>query len=363
MVLLIMLTCTACARHDGDARLRLLPSASGAQVRGDGPWWTHSGDALLDRLTAEALAAEPIPACEPPRASVGARLRGVFGTARVRAARSEAEARAWDNVAQRLARAQAIGLAYLRARSWQARLAQRLASPEILNDNALIARFRREAGLVPALDEDMAAIMLGLNGADADTARAGLSEAIAGLAHLTGQEPTAVRAMLDSAPYARLTAPPERDDPDVSARPDLHALQARLLASPPLQRLAPDAVRAQLQQAEDGKGPDWAVRWTRAVAHARQQANDARTKLAGARDQIGRREALADEANRAVINARLAYRNGAAGFATLYATEAAGMATREARIEAERAVAAALIDLWSAQGLGETAREGTCDGH
>jgi len=358
-----MLMCTACARHDGDASLRLLPPASGAPTSGRVPWWTRSGDALLDRLASEALAGEAVPVCEAPRASVGRRLRQVFTRARLRADRSEAVARAWDKVALRLGRAQEIGLAYLRARSWQARLAQRLASPAMLKDNAEIARFRREAGLVPALDEDMAAIMLGLNGADVDTARAALDEAIAGLARVTGQEPMALRAMLDNTPYARLTDPPGQDDPDLSARPDLHALEARLLASPPLQRLGPDAVRAQLQQADAGNGPDWATRWTMATARARRQASDARAELAGARDRIGQREALADEADRVVVNARLAYRNGAAGFATLYAAEAAGMATREARIEAERAVAVALIDLWTAQGLGETAREDPCDAH
>lgn len=356
-----MLTCTACVRHDGAAVVRLMPPASGTQAVERAPWWNRSGDALLDRLTQEALAAEPVPVCEPPRASVGGRLRRVFGRAGDRSARYEAVARAWDKVAQRLVRAQQIGLAYLRARSWQARLAQRLASPGILQDNAEIAQFRREAGLVPALDEDMAAIMLGLNGADVDTARAALDRAIAELAQATGQEPTALRAMLDSAPPDRLTTQPGQHDPDLSDRPDLHALEARLLALPALQRLGPEAVRAQLQPTDDGRRPAWAIRWTQALTVAQRQAGEARAELTRAQEQIGQREALAGEANAVVANARMAYRNGAAGFAALYAAEAADMATREARIDAERAVAAALIDLWTAQGLGETAREGTCD--
>jgi hypothetical protein len=51
------------------------------------------------------------------------------------------------------------------------RPAQRLASTAMLKDNAEIARFRREAGLVPVLDEDMAGIMVGLNGSDVESAR------------------------------------------------------------------------------------------------------------------------------------------------------------------------------------------------
>jgi hypothetical protein len=48
----------------------------------------------------------------------------------------------------------------------------------MLKDNAEIARFRREAGLVPVLDEDMAGIMVGLNGSDVESARVALAAAL-----------------------------------------------------------------------------------------------------------------------------------------------------------------------------------------
>lgn len=361
LLVVIVLACTACVRRESDAALRLLPVSPGVPAAVRAPWWHNSGDMLLDRLTSDALADDAIPACEARPASTGHRLLRVFDHPHARIDRSETVARAWDTVALRLARAQEIGLAYLRVRGWQARLAQRLASPDMLRDNAQIARFRREAGLVPALDEDMAAIMLGLNGADVDTARARLDEAIAQLAQMTGKEPLDLRALLDGAPYAGLTSPPDQDDPDVSARPDLHALEARLVASPPLLHMGSDAVHRQLEQADDGQGTEWAIRWTQAIARARHQAQAARAELATMRDQVGQRQALASAADKVLMNARLAYRNGAAGFAALYAAEAAGMATREGRIDADDAVGAATLRLWTAQGLGEAVVEGACD--
>ncbi|MFK5073762.1 hypothetical protein ACI4BE_29995, partial [Klebsiella pneumoniae] len=77
-------------------------------------------------------------------------------------------------------------LAYAQARRWQAMLALREAAPDGLRDDARIARFRREAGLAPGLDEDLAGAMIGLDGAGIDRARAGFETALAALTEASG---------------------------------------------------------------------------------------------------------------------------------------------------------------------------------
>ncbi|MDE2301243.1 MAG: type I secretion system protein TolC [Sphingomonadales bacterium] len=270
-----------------------------------------------------------------------------------RSARAEAVATAWTVAGQRLARAQAIGEAYALARAWQARLALRQAAPAMLRDNAEIARFRRDAGLVPGLDADMADLMLGLNGAGIDQAQGAFDSAVAALAGLTGADPAALRKALAGQSTAAL--PPEAPDA-LDRRPDLRALAARLMVSAPPRGLSPAALQAAIGA---GRQP-WAIQWAAAEAHARDDLASAHRAIVVARDAAAARAQLAVKAQRLLADARLGYRNGATGFATLFAAEAAGLATQEAEVEAARAVTVAELRLLSAQGRGETPT-GACD--
>ena len=58
------------------------------------------------------------------------------------------------------------------------------------------------------------------------------------------------------------------------------------------------------------------------------------------------------QARRAVADARLAYRAGTEGFATLYVAEGIALAAQEREIDASAALAAATLAYWRAQGLG-----------
>lgn len=241
-----------------------------------GPWWQQSGDALLDDMVAQALSAMP-PVCLPPRRGLQAVLH--------RQSAAKRHAQQQERAAQRLHKAEAVAEAYLRFRLWQERLLARHAMLAPWVDNAEIAHFRREAGLVPALDEDMAGVMVGLNGADEDAARAALQRALEDLAGLTGQDAAALRARLEK----------------TSAMP------------------LGNQGSANQGGANQGSSP------------AVQQA-----------------QALLAKAEAARANARIAYRGGAASFATLYLAEANALAAREAQLLALHQAALALIRQWSA---------------
>lgn len=266
----LALACAACTPQTG-------VHTQAAALSASGPWWRQSGDGLLDEMIAQALAAMP-PVCSPAPHGIRGGIRSVLH----HQSAEKRHAQAAERAAQRLQKAEAVAQAYLRLRSWQERLAARHAMLAPWADNAEIAHFRREAGLVPALDEDMASVMVGLNSVDEDGARAGLERALGDLARLTGQDAASLRARLDK------TSPM------------------------PL-----------------GNGPA-------AKADA---------------------DALLAKAEAAAANARIAYRGGAAGYATLYVAEANALAAREAQIMIRHDAALATIRQWSETGRGE---EATC---
>lgn len=268
MVPALFLACAACTPPAGLPAAQGDAAEVGAQAHA-GPWWRQSGDALLDEMVAQALG--PMEAvCQPPQRGLGGLLH------RRNEARRHAEAA--ERAALRLQKAEAVGLAYLRLRAWQDRLAARRAMLAPWADNAEIAHFRHEAGLVAALDEDMAGVMVGLNATDEAAARAGYDRALGDLAKLTGQDAAALRARLDKTSAMPIGGP---------SQPAAGSLTAR--------------------------------------------------------------------AEEAVANARIAYRGGTTGFATLYVAEANALAAREAQIVATRDAAMATILQWSAKGMGEDA--------
>lgn len=266
----LLLACAACTPQAGlhpQAPARAEPSAAG-------DWWHQSGDALLDEMVAQALSALP-PVCAAPERGIRGGIRAVLH----RQSAEKRRAQEHERRVQRLQKAEAVARAYLRLRAWADRLAARHAMLAPWADNAEIARFRREAGLVPALDEDMAGVMVGLNATDEEAARAGLERALGDLARLTGQDGAALRARLDKTSAMPIGNP---------------APQTPLLA----------------------------------------------------------------QAEAALTNARIAYRGGAAGFATLYVAEANALAAREAQIMANHTAALATIRQWSEKAMAEEAH---CD--
>lgn len=170
LLLVLALGCAACAPRG--ALPPALPPGAAA------PWWADSGDATLDAILARALPAGEAPVCPPAPHGLG-----LFAGHHTRAVAREAVHAA---LVRRMERARTVALAYAQARRWQAMLALREAAPDGLRDDARIARFRREAGLAPGLDEDLAGAMIGLDGAGIDRARAGFETALAALTEASG---------------------------------------------------------------------------------------------------------------------------------------------------------------------------------
>lgn len=358
--LVLVAACAGCSSVGGHhgAHLHLAPpppdTADHAAI--DQPWWKEAGDPLLAQLIEQGLAHDPALACQ---AHALAR-RNTIATAHSIKARLNRMVAPRDGAAMRLSdaydlaqirsrRAANIALAYIEARRWQARIALRAQALAPLRDNAEIARFRREAGLVAALDGDMADVMTRLETTNVDTARGALAEAIARLSTLTGALPEDLRVLLgpDGTP-PMFTATPGGED--VSHRADLLALEIRLTADLARHRITQDAIDAQL------KAPDTATpaitRWIKAQKQASAEWHEAAEALTTATTRLAplaRTQALAD---RAAGDARLAYRNGAGSFATLYVAEAAALAGRERRVDTQAALAGATVALWSAQGQG-----------
>lgn len=358
--LVLVAACAGCSSVGGHhgAHLHLVPpppdTADHAAI--DRPWWKDAGDPLLAQLIEQGLAHDPALACQ---AHALAR-RNTIATARSLKARLTRMVAPRDGAAMRMAdtydlaqirsrRAANIALAYIEARRWQERIALRAQALAPLRDNAEIARFRREAGLAAALDGDMADVMTGLETTNVDAARGHLAEAIAHLSTLTGALPDDLRVLLgpDGAPPVFTAAPGEED---LSHRADLLALEIRLTADLARHKITQDAIDAQLQA--PGTATPAIARWIKAQAQASAEWHEAAEALTTATTRLaplGHTQALA---TRAAGDARLAYRNGAGSFATLYVAEASALAISERRVDTQAALAGAAVALWSAQGRG-----------
>lgn len=338
--LALALACAGCtpAAH---TPLHLSPAVSAP----DKPWWQNAGDPLLAQFIEQGLAHDPALSCQA--AAIAARDdRAAARRIRARltrlvAPRDAAAARLADTYTLAQSRshlAATIALAYIEARRWQARIALRAQALAPLRDNAEIAHFRREAGLVSALDGDMADVMTGLDGASVEAARAHLSDAIADLARLTGALPEDLRVLLG--PDGHVPSFAADPDQDIAQRADLLALNTRLTA---------DLARRKASQADIDTAQD---RWHTAETQARAELQAARDALTSATARLAPLDHTEALATRALGDARLAYRGGTESFATLYVTEGVALATHERRIDTNAALATAAIALWSAQGLG-----------
>lgn len=276
-------------------------------------WWTQLGNPMLAALIRQGLDASQEISCqiaslrsfdeEAARDArrIGARIGRFLGD-RSTAADPAAREERVERVALRRARlARQIAAAYVDVRRLQQDVAIRNALRNQFRDNAEVAQFRREAGLVPALDGALARSQDEVAQGELGFAQGRLEDAVGELARLVGERPEALVARLGPA------AP---------------------LADPPVDPLA-------IAQADDPR----------------------RAKLA---DQILREARLGQaraESRRTVRDARSAYRGGAGSFATLYVAEAAANAVELALLDARAGRIGATLDLWAGQDR-DWAREG-----
>lgn len=343
----LALACAGCALPGApSAPLHLAPPVEAPAA----PWWADA-DPLLVQLITQGLSQDAALACQSDTLiqrenkaharKLKARLTRLMAPRDTPASRLAA---AYALAQSRATLASAIARAYVEVRRWQERIALRAQALAPLADNAEIARFRREAGLVSALDGDMADLMTGLDTAGVETARAHLSDALATLAGLTGTTPDDLRILLGPEGHVPLMpAPPAGDD--IALRPDLLALQTRLAADMARHKVTQETLDAQLAE-------DAVPSWSRALTRARADVDHARTALdtANARlEPLDQTEALAA---RAVSDARLSYRNGTDSFATLYVAEGIALAAHERRVDIKATIAAATVALWTARGAG-----------
>ncbi len=348
----------------GSAGLRLEPAAI-APAQAASVWWRAAGDPVLARFVEQGLAHDPQLNCATVTVRAGA--MGVRGWRLPRpvdpwAGRARAAARsaaAYEYADRRAHRAATVALAYVEARRWQERLGLQQAALAPLRDNAEIAQFRREAGLVSAIDGELGGVMAALDQVAVDAARARLTKAVAALARLTDLSPEQVAAWLGDqgqAPDLNLTPLAPTGDAALP-RADLMALEQRLGADLLRHHVKQAAIDKALAQPRAKAAP--ATPLAEAIAAYRRARAQAETEIRQAQATMAKAEArgvdLADVetlADRAQSDARAGYRAGVETFAKLYVAEAAALSARLARAEARADAAQGGVQLWTAQGLG-----------
>lgn len=369
--------------------LSLLPASTASAPAPDTAlWWHSAGDAVLAQLIERGLATDKPLACEAlslrSRAGkarsrdrrIDRRIVRLFDTSAAEADNAELQARAYDYADHRAGLAARIATTYLEVRRLQEVAALRAKMQAQFRDNAEIAKFRREAGLVDGLDVGLAGSLVAINGDGLDTNRQTLDDRIAALATLSGTDETGLRAALgedgkvpDLAIAGATVTPPGAGDAardltlDALHRADIYALERRLVAGLLRADVRMEDVAAALaapaSAATDGPADDKAALPARSLARLRAAEADALATLARARDGQGAtNERLAGldrklrEARANAASARVAYRNGMVPFAALYAAEAAGSGLAEAGIAARAARAAGVVTQARALGLG-----------
>lgn len=350
------------------------PEASEGQAEESKPlWWKNAGDIALAMLIDRGLATNPELVCDAVSLQVkeqqanaaakrlGSRIRRLFDTGAGSADEAASQARAYRHADRRARVAADIAVAYFEVRRLQETYALRVKLLDQFKDDAQIASFRREAGLVTGLDSGLAGSLVSVTASDLDASREQIEAAMRELARLTGMELEAVKTALGE----------EGRVPDIAAdvsgqtrlslahRADLLALESSLLADMTRQKVTQEDLDAVLAgNAADKPENSPAVT---AVAKYREAQGKAYDDLKGLRDAVAAAAARQAEleasyrgARATVRDARLAYRNGTGNFTTLYVAEAAELAVNEARIRTRAALATATIRLWTAEGGGWT---------
>jgi outer membrane protein TolC len=352
MLMAAVLSCSGCA-----AVIEPRPTvAPPAQDVAPGLWWSGVSDPVLTRLIEQGFSDREALTCRAlALKAADARILSVAPPVRgglfARRARRASPGFAYDEVRSRLALA--IGSAYLDARLARDRLALREAALAALRDNREIAGFRREAGLVSGLDLGLSGLIVALDDSSIETARADLARAIARLATVSGLDAAQLQDTILGEDRLALFDAGEAVAPETALahRADLLALRQSLFDSGAARKIAPAALDGDDPGPGPAPGPAIAA-YRAAVARARDAviaagaARDAARARATAQDQV-----LAGTA-RTVADARLDFRLGKQGMATLYVAEAAALAARESVAQATAAFDQAVIALWTAQGRG-----------
>lgn len=344
-------------------------------------WWRGAGDAVLNQLIERGLATDKPLACEAQslhRDSGKARSRDkqldrrivrLFGAAGAQADSAELQARGYDYADHRAALAARIATTYLDVRRLQEIAQLRRKMQAQFKDNAEIARFRREAGLVDGLDVGLAGSLVAINGSSLDADRQAFEEKARELADLTGMDEATLLASLGeegkvpdlaiaaAMPPAGKAAP----QPDIALyRADLMALERRLVAGLLRDGVRPRDIAAGAAASDsDAPASDKDTLRERSLARLRAAQTDARAQIARERDAMAATAARLATLDRKARNsrataasARVAYRNGLVPFSALYAAEAAGSGLAEAGVGARATLASGAVRLARALGLG-----------
>lgn len=376
--------CATSRAPEAPANLMIAPPVAAPQ---DGDWWKTAGDPLLANLVERGLAADNDLACRAARLhqqeeTDASASRGITGKVRALVGRNEAPERDAARMAWAYAYAQAradrateVALAYVQVRRLQQILVLRTERLDQFRDNAVIAEFRRQAGLVTAIDGGLGNSMAGVVDADVSATRARFDAARGNLAALTGMTDTDLLTALGEKAEVPAVSPDAQITPPADAplhRADLLALRSRLESSLAHQKVTQEQLDAARATPEDpATAPvlrDALQKLAKAEQGAQAEIASTRQSLATFDAREAAIEATATQAKRAVADARAAYKAGFGDFATLYVAEAAALAADEARVNLKADRTAALVRLrkqegagWSSADLDPPMGAATCD--
>lgn len=335
----------------------------------DARWWLGSGDAMLVHLIETGFANNRDLACaalvlrnadskaESRSRRIDSRITRLFDTRGATADEAERDARGFRYASMRANLARTIADAYLDVREAQEILSMRQRLRAQFKDNAEIAAFRAEAGLVPGLDASLAGSLIALNDDEFAAARTHLADRIAKLAALVGEPAEALTQQLgQTGAVPDIAAMPSDDEATtgIAGRADLRALERRLSAHLMREKVSQDEVSTDLTDSADAASPAGAVlrQWEQAMDRSQTELARNNQAVVTAAKRQSDIEAAIGGADDAVSAARLGYRNGTGNLATLYVAEAAHLGLAESRVSARADLARATIAMWTAQGRG-----------
>lgn len=370
MAALVLLT-AGCTHGRPDTGTPLASPALPAQADSavPGHWWRNAGDPVLSQLVEQGLAGNQSMQCEAlalqkaaTRAEARAgridiQIKRLFDTKDGEADSTLRLARAYRHAGHRAALAAKIASEYIEARRLQEVLALRETLQSQFNDNAEIAAFRREAGLVPGIDTGLAGSLQAVTTSELDALRTRYAKARAALAESTGMDGKALEQLLgQNGQVPDIAAQPVPADTfDPGRRADLRALRQQLAAQL-IRKGLPAALLDAEGDAAESAADEFAQQARTTLHKAKDQAEGDAARLRDALASATARESSlaqkAAQARNTAEDARLAYRNGTEGFATLFVAEAAALALAEARVTARADVAKATIRLWTGLGGG-----------
>ena len=376
----------ACSGQEGPSAQLPAPPESTVQAPVDGDWWKQSGDPVLVDLITRGIAADHDLACRGARLAnqaeadasadrrLSGRMRKLVGTDQGLSRAASLRADQYAYAQARAARAAAVALAYVEVRRLQKVLVLRTERLDQFRDNAAIAEFRRQAGLVTAIDGGIGSSMAGVADADLAATRARFDRARSELARMTDMDDAALLTALgetgDVPDLGR--DPPGPADQGPLHRADLLALRYRLLARIEHEKMT----QADIDKAEATRGdPSTPPLLRDGLGELDKAEADARAEIGATRQALvtldAREPALSqsgERSRRAVQDARSAYRAGMGDFATLYVAEASALSVEEARLglRAERAAGMIRLHLqrgdgWSAADLSPQVGVAACD--